>query len=85
MDMLEGKVMEETEPDLKGEEDFSISNDREEHWKEVEEEENQDRGKDDDLRWQVYIKYKEELIKKEILDKEPPPKTPSLSTPPYIY
>ena len=51
MDMLEGKVMEETEPDLKGEEGFSICNDREEHWKEVEEEENQDRGKDDDLRW----------------------------------
>ena len=36
MDMVEEQVMEETEPDLKGEEDFSTSNDREEHWKEVE-------------------------------------------------
>ena len=84
MDMLEGKVTEETEPDLKGEEGFSISNDREEHWKEFEEEDNQGRGKDEDLRWQVFNKYKEELIKKEFLVAVPYPKSPSLSTPPYI-
>ena len=30
---------------------FRYFSGRGEHWKEVEEEENQDRGKDDDLRW----------------------------------
>ena len=33
MDMVEERVMEETDPDLEGEEGFSISNDLEEHWK----------------------------------------------------
>ena len=40
---------------------------RGEHWREVEEEDNQYRGKVNDLRWGVYIKYKEELIKREFL------------------
>ena len=36
MDMVEEQVMEETDPNLEGREDFRISEYMEDHWKEVE-------------------------------------------------
>ena len=52
-------VMEQRDPNIEQEEDFSIYNDREEHWKEVEEKKNLERGKFHALLWQVYMKQKE--------------------------
>ena len=57
--------MEDKEPDLEWEKDLRISDDTEYHWKEVEDEENEERGKVHALRWGIHIKYKEELIKRE--------------------
>ena len=56
--IAEKQVMEERDRDLEWEEDFRIYTDREEHWKEVEEEENEYRGKVHDLRWDIYMKEK---------------------------
>ena len=50
--------MEERDRDLKWEEAFRISTDRKEHRKEIEEEENKDRGKFHALRWKVHMKDK---------------------------
>ena len=52
----EEQVMEERDPDIEWEEDFRISTDREEHWKEIEEEDNKDRGKVHALWWEVYLR-----------------------------
>ena len=49
--MEDKHVMEETDPELEGEEGFRIYDYREENWKQVEEEENEYRGKVNDLRW----------------------------------
>ena len=46
---------------------------REEHWRDVAEE-GDDKKKICALRWEVYVKYKEELIKKEFLFSVPNPK-----------
>ena len=54
--IAEKQVTEETDLDLEGGEDFRIYNGMEEHWKEVEEEDNQDRGKVRAMRWGVYMK-----------------------------
>ena len=48
--------MEERDPDLEWEEYFNIYNYREDHWKEVEEENNEYRGRFHALRWELYMK-----------------------------
>ena len=72
--IAEEQVMEERYPDLEWDEDFIISTDSEQHWKEAEEEENEYRGKVCDLRWEVYTKEKEGLTKREFLVAVPHPK-----------
>ena len=47
---MDKKVTEEIYPDLEGEEDFRISYYGEDHWKKIEEENNEDMGKVCDLR-----------------------------------
>ena len=62
MNIEKGQVMEEIYPGLEWEGDFWIYNDREENWKEVEEEDNKERVKVHALSWEVYMKDKEKLI-----------------------
>ena len=59
MNIAEKQVTEERDPNIEWEEDFRISNDREEHWKEVEEKENDERGNCNALMWGFYMKEKE--------------------------
>ena len=56
VNISEKPVMEETYPYLEWGEYWGISDDIEEHWKEVEEEENSDRVKCYYMRWEVYMK-----------------------------
>ena len=58
-------MIEERHPDLGWEEDFMVYNDREDNWKEAEEDYNEYRTKVNSLRWEVYMKYKEELINRQ--------------------
>ena len=60
--MVDEQVTEETDPDIKGEEYLWVYYDRQENWKEVEDEDNQYRGKVHALRWKFYMKDKEEYI-----------------------
>ena len=60
-------MTEERHPYLEGGEDLRVSDDKEEHRKEIEYNEKEDRAKVHDLRWEVYMKEKKELIKREIL------------------
>ena len=72
--IAEKQETEERYPDLKWEEDFRIYNDMEGHWKEVDKQDNYDRVKVNALRWEVYIKDKEELIKRYFSVMVPHPK-----------
>ena len=63
-DMLEDQVAEERDPDLHEKEDIRLDEIREEHWRDVDEE-GDDKKKIHDLRWEVYVQEKEELIKRE--------------------
>ena len=67
VDIAQKQVMEETDPDLNWEEYVMIFNDMEEHWKEVEQEDNEYRGKVFALRLEVQTKQKKYLIKSEFL------------------
>ena len=63
-DMLEEQVLEERDTDLNEDEDIRVDNIRDKHWRDVSEE-CDDKKNICALRWEVYVKYKEELIKKE--------------------
>ena len=62
--MLKGKVLEERDPDLNGEENIIIEDSSQEHWRDVAED-----GEHNSniyyLRWYVYTRDKEEFIKRE--------------------
>ena len=51
-DMVEEQVTEKTDRDREGDEDIRIYDDMEEHWKEVEEENNEEMSKVHALRWE---------------------------------
>ena len=72
--MVEKQVMEEIDPDIEGEEYFRNSDDMEEHWKEGEEQDNQERYKVHAQIWEKYTKENKELIKKDFLLAVPHPK-----------
>ena len=71
--MLEEKVSEERDPDLNEEEDTRIEDSREEHWRDVYDYD-KDKSNIHALRWYVYTKQKEELIKRELQVSVPNPK-----------
>ena len=64
--MPEDQVLEERDPDLNNEEDIRLDAIREEHWRDFAEE-GDDKRRIHALRWEVYIKDKENLIKREFL------------------
>ena len=64
--MLEDQVTEEIDPDLNDKEDIRLDEIREENWRDVSEE-GDDKKKIHDLRWEVYVKYKEGLTKRKFL------------------
>ena len=64
--MSEDQVAEEIYPDLNEEEDIRLDVIKEEHWRDVAEE-GDDKKNIYDLRWEVYVKEKEELINREFL------------------
>ena len=70
MNMLEKQVLEERDPYLNEEEDITMTDSREDHWRNI----SRDRGKIHALRWDVYTKDKEELIKREFPVSVPHPK-----------
>ena len=61
--MLEDQVSEERDPYLNEEENITLDKIRYKHWRDVYEEVD-DNKKIRFLRWEVYVKKKEELIKK---------------------
>ena len=61
--MLEDQVSEERDPYLNEEENITLDKIRYKHWRDVSEE-GDDNKKILVLRWEVYVKKKEELIKK---------------------
>ena len=72
-DMLEDQVTEQRDPDLNEEEDIRLDAIREEHWRDFSDE-GDNKKKIHDLRQEVYVKDKEELIKIECLVSVPHPK-----------
>ena len=74
MGMLEEQSREERYPVLEVEEDIRILDNREKHWKGIVEENINNKGKVHALRWGVYTKDKEELIKRKFLVEVPHPK-----------
>ena len=73
IDMLEDQVTEERDPDLNEEEDIRLDAIREEHWRDFSDE-GDNNNKIHVLRWQVYVKDKEGLIKREFSVSVPHPK-----------
>ena len=65
MDISEEQVTEERYPDLNEEEYIIMDDSREEHWRYVAEE-GDDKNNINDLRWEVYIKEKEELTNRKL-------------------
>ena len=61
MDISEDQVAEERDPDLNEKEDIRFDKVWEDHWRDIAEE-NDDKKKIHALRWEVYVKEKEELI-----------------------
>ena len=59
----EEQVAEERDPDRNEGGDIILDEIREDHWRDVAEE-GDDKNKIHTLRWEVYVKYKEELIKR---------------------
>ena len=56
-------MLEERDPDLNEEEDIRLYEFREDHWKDAAEE-GDDKKKICALRWKIYVKDKEDLIKR---------------------
>ena len=71
--MLEEQVVEERYPDLNEKEDIILDEIRKKNWRDVAEE-GDDKKKIYTLRWEMYVKEKEELIKREFLVSVPHPK-----------
>ena len=63
-DMQEDQVAEERYPNLNEDEDIILGTIREDHWREVYQE-GGDKNKSRALRWEVYVKNKDKLIKRE--------------------
>ena len=63
-DMSEDQVAEERDPYLNEEEDIRLDEISEEHWRDITEE-GDDKKKIHALRWEVYLKEKEGVIKRE--------------------
>ena len=59
-------MAEERDPDLNREEDIRLDEIREEHWRDVAKEVN-NKNNIHSLRWEVYVKEKEELINRDFL------------------
>ena len=72
-DMSEEQVAEERDPDLNEEEDIILDEIRGDHWRDVAEK-GDDKKKIHALRWEVYGKEKEDLIKIEFSVSVPNPK-----------
>ena len=72
--MLEEQKRGERDPELEVEEDIMLLNNRDNHWKDVVEENHKDKGEVHALRWEVYMKEKEDLTKREFLVVVPHPK-----------
>ena len=75
-DMLDKKVLEQRDPHLEEEEeeDIRISDTREEHWKDIYEDNDKERSKVHDMRREFHMKYKEELINREFSETVTHPK-----------
>ena len=71
--MSEDQVAEERDPDLNEEEDIRLDEIWEEHWRDIAQE-GDDKKKMHSLRWKVYVKQKEELLKRDFLVSVPHPK-----------
>ena len=65
-DISEEQVAEERDPDLNEMEDIRFDKIREDHWRDIAEEKD-DRKKIHVLRWDLYVKEREELITREFL------------------
>ena len=65
-DVLQDQVSEERKLELNEEEDIILDEIRETHWSYVAQE-GDDKKKIHSMRWEVYYKYKEEMIKSEFL------------------
>ena len=63
-DLSEEKVLEDRDMDLSKEEDIIMDGTRNEHWRGVAED-GDDKKNIHDLRWEVYFKYNEYLIKRD--------------------
>ena len=72
-DLPEDQVSEERDPDLDEEEDTRMDELRDEHWRDVTEE-GKYKKNIHASRWEVYVKDKKELIKREFLVSVPHPK-----------
>ena len=73
IDMSEDQVEEERDPDLNKEDGIRFDGIMKENWRDVAEEDG-DKRKIHALRWEVYVKEKEELIKREFFVSVPHPK-----------
>ena len=71
--MSEDQVAEEIDTDLNEEEDIRLDAIREENWRDVSDE-GENKKNIHALRWEVYVKNKQELIKREFLVSVPNPK-----------
>ena len=71
--MLEEQVLEERDLDLNEEENITMEDSMEDHWRDVSDD-GQDKMKTHALKWQVYTKKKNELKKRVILVLVPHPK-----------
>ena len=71
VDMLEKQSRKEKNPDLKVYGHTSISGEREKHWNYILEYNIKDKENVCELRWEVYKKYKQGLIKRDILVQVP--------------
>ena len=72
-DMLEDQEAEERDPELNEKEDIRLDEIMGEHWRDVDEE-GDNKKNIHDLRWELYVKEKEELIKREFSVSVPNPK-----------
>ena len=72
-DISEDRVSEERDPDLNEEEDIRMDELRDEHWRGVSEE-GDDKKKIHALSWEIYVKEKEDFIKRYFLVSIPHPK-----------
>ena len=66
-------MWEEIDPDLNEEEDTRMDDTRDEHWRDIAKD-GDDKKNIHALRWEVYVKEKEDLIKREFLVSIPHPK-----------